>query len=163
MILFIGWAFIVMGVGAFLLLTNSLIKAAASSHWPSVLGQLQSSEIKRVTVTTRRGANRSSIGGDRTNFLYSYEVGGQSYSSKRVTFSDYVVKTKNALDALVRKSEKQDLINVYYNPENPKESVLIPGISIYNILPFISFSLFICVGVVTVFFNEEALKIIQSI
>ena len=163
MILFIGWAFIVMGVSAFLLLTNSLIKAAASSHWPSVLGKLQSSEIKRVTVSNRRGANRAPIGGDMTNFLYSYEVNGQSYSSKRVTFSDYITKTKNALDTLVRESEKKDLIDVYYNPENPKESVLIPGISIYNILPFITFSLFICVGIVTVFFNEEALKLIQSI
>ena len=161
MILFIGWAFIVMGTGMLLLLTNSLIKASASSRWPSVLGELQSSEIKKVTVTTGRGASRSSIGGDMTNFLYSYEVNGQSYSSKRVTFSDYITKTRKALDSVVRISEKRDLIDVYYNPDKHKESVLIPGISIYNILPYITASLFLGIGIVTVFFGEEALKLLQ--
>ena len=118
-----GWGFSATGVCLLLLLTNSLIKAYASNHWPSVLGELQSSGIKSVTVTSGYGNNRSSIGGDKVNFLYNYTVNGQSHSSKRVTFSDYITKTGNTLNSIIRKHENRELVDVYYNPDNPGESI----------------------------------------
>ena len=157
-----GWAFIVLGVGLMILLTHSIIKASASKDWPSVWGELQSSGIHSVTVKTRNAGRKSAMGGDKVKCLYSYVVDGQSYLSKRVTFSDYVVKTQSALNRILGQHENRSMVKVYYNPKKPGDSVLIPGVSIYNITPYVTAILFSGTGVAIVFFSEEAIKLLRQ-
>ena len=144
----IGAAFIFVGVVSGVLLTMKARKAFASTRWPHVYGELESAELKRVVL---RG-----LGPDRTvdhgiglttNFRYRYVVAGTPYTSTRVTFSDRVNKPLSSLRNLQERYRGTRHVLVYYNPDNPGESVLLPGASLFNFTPMITSALFIVAGV----------------
>ena len=81
------------------------------------------------------------------NFNYSYTVANRKYDGSRVTYSDGINKTMRALRKLQDKYQGKSQMQVYYNPKNPNQSVLVPGLSIFNFTPLITSALFILAGV----------------
>jgi len=80
------------------------------------------------------------------NFRYHYSVADRKYDGSRVTYSDGINKTMRALRKLQEKYQGKSLMKVYYNPTDPKQSVLVPGLSIFNFTPLITSALFILAG-----------------
>jgi hypothetical protein len=74
---------------------------------------------------------------------YQYGVNEESYLSKKFFYGDYIrANMPYRAKKVIKKYGKDEIITVYYNPDNPKKSVLETGVNpiIYKIL-FISFCL----------------------
>jgi hypothetical protein len=112
-----------------------------------VIGELESTDLKEVIYKGRDadgGPDSASAWG--VNFRYHYSVADRKYDGSRVTYSDGINKTMRALRKLQEKYQGKSSIQVYYNPTNPKQSVLVPGLSIFNFTPLITSVLFILAG-----------------
>ena len=76
--------------------------------------------------------------------MYEYAVGGVSYSSSNISFTadqDSVSGCGFAREAL-KSYPPGKAVSVYYDPQNPKDSVLIPGGTNFGILGFSLLALF---------------------
>ena len=138
-----GAVFILVGLATAMLFLGRIRKAKASRHWPTVAGELIQADLRRVEVEVTIRDHASAL---VTDFRYRYRVKGQDFEGRRVTFSDLVNKRKGSLERLLDEYRKQKSIRVYYNPENPGESVLKPGTSFYNFTPLITSLAFIACG-----------------
>ena len=96
-------------------------RAQRSSAWPSVMGAVLTSEVEK------------SGGGEggptyRAGVTYEYDVQGSTHVSKRVHFADDRTSWGwSKAKRLVAKYRPEQRVDVYYDPDNPKISVLEPG------------------------------------
>ena len=144
----VGNAFVLVGVATGGFFCFRIFQAFASTRWPFAAGELESTELRDVVYRGREvdgGADQASA--RVTNFRYRYAVMGKDYQGSRVTFSDSVNKTTQALRKLQARYQGKTEIQVYYNPAKPEQSVLVPGPSIFNFTPLITSSLFIAAGI----------------
>lgn len=156
--LIFGGLFTFLGTSAFAFLSRNLIYACRSQKWPCVSGRLLKTGTRRITVRT--GTPVQSTSATVVDFAYAYEVDGRPFESGRVTFSDNIIKTGGSLGRLQEEFRKGETVLVYYDPANPSFSVLKPGPTVYNFTPFITALLFLAVGIIALFFHEQALEII---
>ncbi len=125
-----------------------IFQAASSKQWPFVLGELESSGLREAVYRGREhDGTLDQASAWVVNFSYSYSVAGTTYHGRRVTFSDGINKTMHALRKLQDKYQGKSQIQVYYHPNNPGQSLLVPGLSIFNFTPLITSALFILAGV----------------
>ena len=147
-VLLIASAFLLVGLVTAALLLLKIRKALACRNWPSVYGELLSSELRLVVY---RGVDGDSIADQASalvvDFRYRYQVEGEAYTGERVTFSDGVNKRSGTLRKLQQCYAGKKSVTVFYNPQRPHESVLVPGVSLYNFTPLITSSLFIAVAI----------------
>ena len=144
----VGSCFILVGVLTGALFCYRIVQATTSTGWPSVTGELESSELKEVVYRGREvGGRPDEASAWVVNFNYSYQIADKKYHGSRVTYSDGVNKTVRALRKLQNRYQGQSQIQVYYNPKNPSQSVLVPGLSIFNLTPLITSTLFVLAGV----------------
>lgn len=140
----IALAFLLVGTGTAVFFLLKIKKAMASRAWPSVSGELESSGLRKVVYN---GVDGDSISDQASalvvDFRYRYTVNGDSFVGSRVTFSDSVNKATSSLKRLQSRYQGKEAISVYYNPENPAESVLLPGATFYNFTPLITSGLFV--------------------
>lgn len=105
-------------VGSAALLVRSvraLARARSSQSWPRADGRIRESEAVRFQSTSRH----------RTLFVtYEYAVGGATFEGTRVAF--YTL-TGDEARTLARRHADSPEVPVFYDPENPAESTLIPG------------------------------------
>ena len=146
--LLLGSCFVLVGVltGAFF--CYRIYLAGSSQRWPFVLGDLESADLREAVYRGREvggGADQASAW--RVDFKYSYTVADTKYQGTRVTFSDSVNKTMRSLRALQNHYRGRSQVKVYYNPKNPAQSLLLPGLSVFNFTPLITSALFIAAGV----------------
>lgn len=151
-LLFVGCGFIFFGLAISAFFLFKIFRALTSTKWPYVFGDLDSTDLKLVVYTGRdHGADNASA--LVVDFKYRYSVEGVDYKGSRVTYSDVVNKTVGSLKKLQKKYRGKNQIQVYYDPERPGESVLIPGVSIFNFTPLITCSLFILAGLFIIFYD----------
>ena len=147
LLLTVGSCFIFVGVATGAFFIYRIYQAAASNRWPFVLGELESSELKQIVLEGRDADGSANLAAAWVvNFSYDYTVANAQYRGKRVTYSDGINKTRRALRKLQDKYRGKSTIQVYYNPGNPRQSVLVPGLSLYNFTPLITSSLFVAFG-----------------
>lgn len=100
------------------------------ARWPSVPGRLQESGVTHFGVTEwQRGRQRY-----RTQVAYAYTVNGKPYTGSRLSTWG-MVASHNALFLLRGQLRKMAVgtdgqVQVFYNPTNPRKSVLVkPGMA----------------------------------
>jgi hypothetical protein len=110
------------GAGLIFYALRSRKKAEASQGWPGTSGQISRSEVKRSASSDDDGNTSYSYS---PVVEYTYQVGGQAFSSRRMVFGAVKGYSSPA------KAEKElarhpagATVTVYYNPENPAEAVL---------------------------------------
>lgn len=113
-----GWAFL----GLSLLLTwgfyQQFSTAQNSKNWPFVTGEVLEFDVRN------RPADKSVYASIR----YSYKVDGNTYTGNRFTLENgepAVRQVARRLDAY----PEGHTVTVYYNPDNPSQAVLEPGVS----------------------------------
>jgi hypothetical protein len=99
---------------------RSYKKAIESQDWPSVTGTLV-----LVKLWGTRNINGIMTDSERLDMQYEYKVNGVRYTGETVAF--YTLMYPETLNYAKSHPCKSD-ISVYYNPINPNDSVLIPGL-----------------------------------
>jgi hypothetical protein len=148
LIVVMGSCFVFVGVSTGIFFCYRIFQGTTSTRWPFVIGELESNELKEVIYRGREaGGGADEASAWVVNYKYRYTVANRKYDGSRVTYSDGINKTMRALRKLQEKYKGKSQMQVYYNPKNPKQSVLVPGLSIFNLTPLITSTLFILAGV----------------
>ena len=143
-----GSCFVLVGVSTGVFFCYRIFQGTISNRWPFVIGELESTDLEEAIYKGRdAGGGADEASAWVANFKYRYTVADRKYDGSRVTYSDGINKTMRALRKLQDKYQRKSQIKVYYNPKNPNQSVLAPGLSIFNFTPLITSALFILAGV----------------
>lgn len=97
----------------------TLYQAYTSTGWPTTNGRITESKVG-WTMVGARGTSRPVA---YHHLRYDYEVGGQPYRGTRAQFF-----SDSGVDKDVARYPSGSEVTVYYSPDNPSKSVLIPGI-----------------------------------
>ncbi len=115
-----GALLIVVALVPLILGYNEFRKQRESEGWPSVLGQIVSSEIhSEETGTPTRGVRWRYV------VEYLYLVNGVEYSAK---WSNTASTRQRAMETTQTKYVEGQRVHIYYNPLDPSTSVLEQGI-----------------------------------
>ena len=147
LVLIIGTCFVLVGVATASFFVYRIYQGLASNQWPFVIGELKSTDLREMVYRGRElDGSADTASAWVVDFRYSYSVADRKYEGSRVTYSDGINKPSRALRKLQEKYSGKSLIQVYYNPANPGQSVLVPGVGIFNFTPLITSALFILAG-----------------
>ncbi len=116
---------IISALGIFLVASSirSRKKAESSQGWPSTTGQVTLAEVKTSANTDDDGNTTYQY---YPGVQYDYQVGGQTYNGKRLSFGGIVASSSQAKVAEdLKKYPVGGEVAVYYNPESPSEAVLV--------------------------------------
>jgi hypothetical protein len=130
------WFFIIMLIGSSLwsiYLVSLILEGMETKEWPEITGVVISSNGQRIDHDKERYI---------LEIEYEYTVDGKSYSSQRVSSSNKML-TMSEKDELLEKYKPQSEVNVYYDPDNPRDSYLINGLDKGILILFI-----VCIGLV---------------
>lgn len=121
---------------------NSLYEGWQTESWPSTTGRITAHEIDRSTD--------SDGDTDYTPILrYSYTVAGQRFTGTRIAVMSQTYGTEPAAQAKLDQYPIESQHSVYYNPDDPAQSVLEPGLTFGSyVFPGVG-SLFVPFGVLT--------------
>lgn len=112
------------GAGIFLIYRSvqSRKKAQASQGWPSTAGLINESRVAHSTHTDTDGDSSDSY----TPYIeYTYQVGGQTYTGRDLTFGftqGYGNEAK--AQSVLAKYPPGAQVSVYYDPADPQKAVL---------------------------------------
>ncbi|MCB0825926.1 MAG: DUF3592 domain-containing protein [Armatimonadetes bacterium] len=96
--------------------------AAKTSRWPSVMGT-----IIAGPSYSERPSGKSSRAWD-VSIYYFYIVDGKTYEGSRISIPERSYTTIEEAKSVNEVHNNNPAIKVYYNPSNPKEAVLRPGV-----------------------------------
>ena len=134
--------FIGIGIVIALFSYSAYKTSVESKNWPTIDGVVITSQIEQQTSTSGEGANKKTTVKSVPKIAYQYRVGGQSYQCAKISFSS---QTGNA-NRIVGQYPKGKTVWVYYNPDKPKQAVLVPGGSGLNVVPYFFAGVFILMG-----------------
>ena len=120
-----GFFFLVtlaIGVGLIIFSRRSKKKADASLTWPSVLGKVLATSVRESITHDEDGRQTVSY---YPEVEYTYEVNGQDFTSKRLSFGGLVTrKTRAEVVTHLTQYPVDSTLLVYHNPQNPREAVI---------------------------------------
>lgn len=119
----IGLIFTAIGGGILCWTAANVVDALASRRWPQVRGTIIASKLQR---------SRDSEGGYsyRPDVSYRYAVKGKEFVARRTRFGDWLkLGWPGVADRVVRRYPVGAAILVHYNPQDPAEAVLEPGLN----------------------------------
>jgi len=120
-LLLIGSVFTIIGIVAGLVFGKPILdKAKASEQWPQIQGEVIESELE-----TSQGENGTMYS---AHVVYRYALDGGDFESDRIWFGgDYSTSNRSEMFEVVKKYPAGKAVTVYYSPDKPSESVLMPG------------------------------------
>ncbi len=110
------------GIGMLVKLAKHYGKLQQSKNWLSTNGKIISSDLDAQISTDDDGYQTTTY---LAKVFFTYEVNGNSYESDHVNF-DYGMRTSNVRkpQSVVEQYPTGSDVTVYYDPENPQQSVL---------------------------------------
>jgi Protein of unknown function (DUF3592) len=118
--LLVGIIFAIVGIAfTFALAKPQMKKAEQSKTWPTTMGAVIKSEI----VSEKDSEHGTMY---RPEVVYVYSVDNREYTSNEITFGSSMVSTsrRKSVAKATYKYPVGKQVNVYYNPDEPYESVL---------------------------------------
>ncbi len=146
MVLFFGIFFLI-GFVLFYFTYSWITNGLESNNWQSVEGAIISSQF----ISGRTSENKPFYSAE---ILYEYYIDNVKYLSNSITSGGQSSSNNpNYAQKIVRKYSEGDKINVYYNPQNPEQSVLEPGFHWSDAWPALIGLLFALIGLIGVIFS----------
>ena len=118
---FVGLFFII-GLVLILKSIRDKKKAEASSSWPSAVGTVTESKIIENVSYDEDHYRRTTY---RADVHYTYNVIGTPYESKKLAFGATESSSAKSAQEVIARFPVGASVPVYYNPNDPKEAVLI--------------------------------------
>jgi len=115
-----GLVFLVLGVIFLIVGLVATKRAKAAQSWPSMPGTVVRSEVVRHESTDEDGSSSVSY---EPVVEYEYSVMGQPFTARRIAFGANTFHYKKAAEIAAR-YPAGGRVNVYYNPDKPKDAVL---------------------------------------
>jgi hypothetical protein len=128
-VLMLPWPFLILGLLSLTIGCRQMLAAARSSDWPSAEGQVLSSRVKVSHGSGAHGGTSYSA-----DIGYSYEVGQARHLASRVAYGDYGASLQGHALSIVERYPVDSHVRVFYDPEEPSESVLEPGVKLQTFL-----------------------------
>lgn len=138
--IFIGLICLSIGVVIFGLGTKLYKKAKASETWPTVVGEVFSSDVSSYTDSKKKTMYRANIN-------YSFVVNGKEYTSDDISMSESSSSNPGYAKKVCYQYPVGKKVKVFYDPKTPSSSLLEPGISFVLYLPMIGGAVFFLIGV----------------
>ncbi len=126
----IGVAVMLFGLVFVALGYSSLQKARASTSWSRTMGTVNDSDVEEHEVSSGSSSNKR----NRRDYqytvqvFYSYEVDGVEYSSQRISFETPTYSSEARAERMARSYREGSQVAVRYDPRDPSEAVLRPGV-----------------------------------
>ena|SRR5690554_812294 len=92
---------------------RNVLLSKASKKWPKVTGMITHTQESHM--------------GSKFKLGYEYTLRDLTFTSRRVFYSNTTTYNKKLAIEFDQKYSKYQIVNVFYNPKNPKQSVLEPG------------------------------------
>lgn len=130
---FMGVIFLLIGGLALETGISSLHEGSDTKTWPGVSGIIIASSIDKTTHAYRRGVNNSASGGVSYTpvLVYDYQLGGTTYTGT-VIYKSFAHALEFIAEKYIEQYSVGSSVTVYYNPENPEDTVLEPGFKIFS-------------------------------
>ena len=122
-------------------LAIDLATASSSSSWPTVSGLIQIADVRYI----QRGSGPDSSYW-HVDIQYDYEAGGNRRHGTHITAGD--AQSYSTLATYPSRFKAGDTITVYYNPRDPGQSLLLPGVNTAHWVVMIAPTLLLVLGVV---------------
>ena len=117
--------FIVVGASVAFFGFRGLIRAKASTDWPSTQGRIVESSVESHRSSS--GSNGSSTT-YHAEIMYEFAVNGVTFNGDRVAYGDYGSSNPSHARSVVNRYPKNKTVTVYYMPDKPEECLLEPGV-----------------------------------
>lgn len=115
-----GLVFLLLGIIFLIVGLVAMKRAKAAQSWPSIPGTVNRTDVVKHEDSDSEG--NSSVTYEPV-VEYSYSVMGQPFSGKRIAFGTNRYNYKKA-EEIVTRYQVGSRVNVYYNPDKPKDAVL---------------------------------------
>lgn len=102
---------------------RQIMRANASTAWPSVTGVVTISELGK-----HRGDDRNDSTTYSADISYDYIVNDRDYVNGAVTFGSVQTSDPSLARLVLKRYPVGREVAVYYNPANPRDAVLEPGL-----------------------------------
>lgn len=156
-----GIAFITLGAAVSLLAIINIVKGIRSNDWPCVQGTLLKigdTSLKGVLTDRTLGDEAYLMAGTKIKLSYQYSVEGVDYQGKRFSFADTTIRSASSLRSILDEYKNNQMVSIYFQPANPRNSVLQCGVSLSNFTALIPSLLFSVLGLIILFYSEQALN-----
>jgi len=121
-----------------------LDNAKASTNWPTADGVIESSEVAKSTNSDGDTMYSAEV-------VYQYEVNGQKLDSDNVFFGgDYSSSSRSDASGTVNRYPVGKEVEVFYDPDEPSNSVLEPGAKWMSYMVYGIGMVFLVVGLLVV-------------
>lgn len=114
--------FVVAGGVMSFLGVRQLMRAQASTSWPTVTGVVTIAELGKQVGNERDTSTTYS-----TDISYDYVAKDRSYVNSAINFADVNSSDPSAARRILKRYPVGKQVTVYYNPADPQNAVLEPG------------------------------------
>lgn len=126
---FMGLIFILVGLGICGFGLSILNKGHSSLSWPISEGTIVHSDIDKKWSSAKHESGRKIWRHKYSSDIhYTYKVKGNSYRANNIRLLKFWTSSKQEVENEVKKYPKWKKVKVYYNPNDPKDAMLEPGI-----------------------------------
>jgi hypothetical protein len=146
----VGLITFVVGLVILALSTIATLKSISSKEWLTTGGKIIHSTIYNYRETNEANSTY------RPDIAFEYGVDGEKFISDRLYYGVKIMSSGNWAKSrkLIEKYPVDKEIIVFYNPNNPKEAVIEPGIHLDLGALFISSICLVALGLI-IFLNSE--------
>lgn len=127
-------------------LLRSLIRRRASQNWPTTTGTILESSLDEDSD------------GYAPHVAYAYAVAGKRYTNDRIYFHTSQSGTKHAAQKHLSAYPMGTRVDVYFNPQNPHDSVLNRHMPIWLPVFWLFFALFLVLVGILLLSDDQVMK-----
>ena len=137
----LSFVFICLAVGGILIYAPifDMINGERSKSWTTTEGTITESSLDVSEYVTFNGKYATRIESKSKknipNIVYTYYVDGKKLEGKRIAFGGITINSFLDYVSFHYEYSKGKIVMVYYSPNNPKLSVLVPGMQIRSYMP----------------------------
>lgn len=137
---------------AFILIISGFkqLKLAVSSlTWPSTTGKVISSSTLTRKIGTRHSTRH------KADIIYSYQINDNKFIGEIINWGYGYSKQIEKSEAIVNKYPEGKTVEVYYNPNDPKNAVLEPGLTVNSYKNVLGGIVFMLIAILIIFRKKK--------
>lgn len=125
----VPWFVLLCGAFAVYVGIQDVLRAAGTTRWPSVDGTIVRSLVASPEQPSSSGSTKY-----RADVVYEYAVDGADLTGNRITTADFATNDHSVIQGIVDRYPVGRIVAVHYRPDDPRESVLEPGLRALSFL-----------------------------